>query len=141
MNGTSAAKIRSLERRRQAIELRREGRTYREIAEVMGISRARANKIVTEELEQIAKELLDEAKQFRALELERLEVVNQRLWAYVHAGSLDAIDRFLRLSARRSALLGLDSPTKVAPVTPNGDEEYTAGGGLSGLLAQLRGAE
>ncbi len=34
--------------------------------------------------------------------------------------NMDAIDRYVRISARRSAMLGLDSPTKIANTTPDG---------------------
>lgn len=35
---------------------------------------------------------------------------------------LAAIDRLLKIQERRSKLLGLDKPTKVAPTNPNGDK-------------------
>ena len=46
-------------------------------------------------------------------ELEKLTLVERRLWPGVMAADPEMVALWLRLSERRSKLLGLDSPTKV----------------------------
>lgn len=130
-----AKRLVATERRREAVTLRRTGLTYDLIGQAMGITRQTAHKLVMAELRQIAAETAAEADALRALEVERLDRLLQGLWARAQQGDLDAVDRALKISARRAALLGLDRPTKVAPTTPDGSEPYE-GGGLAALLQQ-----
>jgi hypothetical protein len=48
----------------------------------------------------------------RTLEVQRLNAAQVGIWNQVLAGNLTAIDVFLRLSKRRSQLLGLDMPAR-----------------------------
>lgn len=134
-NSKGATRLVATERRREAVTLRRTGLTYDLIGQAMGITRQTAHKLVMAELRQIAAETAAEADALRALEVERLDRLLQGLWARAQQGDLDAVDRALKISARRAALLGLDRPTKVAPTTPDGSEPYE-GGGLAALLQQ-----
>lgn len=134
-NATSPAKITAAERRQQATALRLKGYTYAEIGAQMNIGRAQACKLVTAEMARTAAEAQGTTDALRALELDRLDAAQVAIWARAMNGELDAIDRVLKISARRSALLGLDRPVKVAPTTPNGDEPYE-GGGLAALLKE-----
>lgn len=134
-NSKGATRLVATERRREAVTLRRTGLTYDLIGQAMGITRQTAHKLVMAELRQIAAETAAEADALRALEVERLDRLLQGLWARAQQGDLDAVDRALKIAARRAALLGLDRPTKVAPTTPDGSEPYE-GGGLAALLQQ-----
>ncbi|MBL8353179.1 MAG: hypothetical protein JNL87_23035 [Burkholderiaceae bacterium] len=49
----------------------------------------------------------------KALELARLDVATRAIMADVEAGDHNAIDRLLKIQARRSKYLGLDSPVQV----------------------------
>ena len=54
---------------------------------------------------------VDEATELRALELERLDGMTSGLWPQVQQGRPPAVMAAVRVSERRSRLLGLDEPT------------------------------
>lgn len=132
-NTTAPAKIAAAARRREAVELRLHGLTFELIGRALGVSRQHAHRLVADEIAATNAEARETAEELRALESERLDALQVAIWPRVMKGELDAIDRFLKISARRCALLGLDRPVKVAPTTPDGDGEFT-GGGLAALL-------
>lgn len=123
----------TLDREARAIELRRNGATYPQIAERLSISEAGARKIVKRVLDRMVTEAVPDV---RKLELDRLDqlhvqalLVLQREHVVVSGGkavldqagrpirddgpTLAAIDRLLKVQERRARLLGLDAPTKV----------------------------
>lgn len=114
--------ITATERQRQALELRKAGVSYAVIAEKLGYrSGSGAHAAVGVALK---KTLQEPANDLRTLELERLDILQLAIWQQVRQGHLGAIDRYLKIAERRSKLLGLDAPTKVAPTNPEGDESY-----------------
>ena len=137
-NATSAAKINVAMRRREAIKLRLAGMTFDEIGARLTCSAPYAYRMVSAELERMAAEAHENTAALRELEAARLDAVQEAIWAKAAAGDLDAVDRFVRISARRAALLGLDRPTKIAPTSPDGSAPYE-GGGLAALLASVAG--
>jgi hypothetical protein len=104
--------IAAAERQRNALELRMAGATFQYIADALGYgNRSSATDAITRALRDTTpKELTDEV---RRMENERLD----RLWGsmYVKAlkGDCLAVDRCLRIMARRAALNGLDAPVRV----------------------------
>jgi hypothetical protein len=57
------------------------------------------------------------------LELDRLEAALKALWPGVQDSNLLAIDRFLKISERKSKILGLDSPDIKMMLTLGGSEQ------------------
>ena len=108
----SARRLAAREREIKALELRKAGATYVQIAEALGISRAGAHKVVLRALARLEKEAGEEAEHLRRLEIERLDAMLLAIWPHVKKGSLGAIDRAIRIMERRAKLLGLDAPTK-----------------------------
>jgi hypothetical protein len=53
------------------------------------------------------------AEELRAIENERLDVAEAAIWEAVKDGDLKAIAMFLRISARRSRMNGMDAPVRV----------------------------
>ncbi len=109
---TSATRIQAAERRTQAMALRVEGRTFAEIGKALGCSEQRAHAIVTEELARLNARRAEQAGELTRLECERLDKLTAVLWPAATAGNVDAIDRLLKIMARRARLLGLDAPTQ-----------------------------
>lgn len=132
-NATSAAKINVAIRRREALKLRLAGMTFDEMGARLNCSAPYAYRMVIAELESVADDAKENTAPLRELEARRLDAVQEAIWAKVAGGDLDAVDRFVRISARRAALLGLDRPTKIAPTSPDGSAPYE-GGGLAALL-------
>jgi len=93
----------------EALKLRSEGLTYRQIAELLGINTSTAYRRVENALRAIP---ADGVEEMRQLEGERLDKLHAALWDRALEGDLPAIDRLLTISARRSKLFGLDSPTR-----------------------------
>lgn len=111
---TAQRRIEAKERALKALELRKKGMRYEQIAQQLGYTnRGSAHKAVMKELKLLAKECLEEAAQVRDLELQRLDALYLKAWEAVEEGDLPAIDRCLRIMERRAKLLGLDAAEKV----------------------------
>ena len=111
---TAQRRIEAKERALKALELRKKGVRYEQIAQQLGYSnRGNAHKAVMKELELLAKECLEEAAQVRDLELQRLDDLFLAAWKAIADGSESAIDRALRVSESRRKLMGLDAAQKV----------------------------
>lgn len=110
---TDKAAIALAERRKEALDYRRQGYTFAQIAEAMEISTTTAWSYVTEEIKAIPQE---EADEVRKMELDRLDVMQQQLFPLLfEAPDSGIIDGILRIMDRRARYLGLyrddSSPT------------------------------
>lgn len=97
-------------RRMQATSLRLAGVTYEQIGERLGISASGAQHLVETNLHRANQREVDA---LRAIENQRLDKAMSAIWSDVLSGDIKAIDTFLRISARRSKLNGLDAPQKL----------------------------
>ena len=117
----AAAKTIALtERQQTALSLRKSGATYRAIASHISLlpgnekySEGLAHADVTACLKALVSQTSLDTEEYRSLELERLDTAQLAIAKKVQAGDLQAIDRWLRISERRSALLGLDAPVRL----------------------------
>ncbi len=103
-------------RRAEVVRLRINGYVYRDIAKELGINEATAYgdySAVMERTRAVANATADDE---RRVSLGRIERAMRVLMPMVDAGDLDAMDRLDRLEKRRSALLGLDAPSKIEGV-------------------------
>lgn len=100
-----ADRVTLAERRARAINLRRGGASYRDIARQLGVSTTRAWELVGDALGAVEVDAVDRLRQ---IESERLDAAQMALWPRVATGDPRAVDAFVRLSARRARLLGLD---------------------------------
>lgn len=112
MSRTGSRRVQAAERRVQALALRREGATFTEIGEALGINRSAAHKAVSRALDELAQLAEGEVVSLRALELDRLDALQRSVWTQAMDGALPAVDRVLKIMERRSKLLGLDAPIK-----------------------------
>ena len=109
--GNVDRKVAANDKQRQALEMRKAGATYDDIARALGYSQpAVAHKAVKTALKF---SLRDVAEDVRDIELHRLDQALLAIWPGVRSGDLKSIDRFLRIMERRARFLGLDVPTKV----------------------------
>lgn len=108
---TQPRKVKSVERRAEAIRLRIAGRTYADIGAALGISGQSAYDHVKLGLEQTAKEMGESADVVREQELQRLDRALQLVMERIEKGDMSATDRLVKLQERRAKLLGLDRPT------------------------------
>ena len=97
-------------RQAEALTLRATGMTYERISQELDY---RAPSSAFRAVESAVKKTLQEpADELRTLELARLDSLQSGLWDKAMGGNLKAVDRVLRIMARRAALLGLDAPIK-----------------------------
>lgn len=122
-NATSPRSLVALQRQQQAVELRRSGRSYREIAHAVGISVASAHRLVGTAIAEARTTVREDVVELRALELSRLDGLMVALWPKARRGELSAVDRVLKIMERRAKLLGLDAPVKLARTNAAGDED------------------
>lgn len=105
-----APKPEVLQKETQVVALRREGRTWDQIAQIVGYKdpsgahsaymRASA-RVVAEDVEAI-----------RQIETERLDMLQSAYWTQAMSGDVPSGLQVLRIMERRSKLLGLDQPVR-----------------------------
>lgn len=101
----------SLEKERKAIELRRAGYTYDEIAQAIGYAdHTGARDAVTRAIRRATNEA--GVGELRQQELDRLDRLQRSVWTNAIQGDLQAVATVLRIIDRRAKLLGLDAPVK-----------------------------
>lgn len=94
----------------EAISLRTQGLTYREIAERMGCDTSTAWRRCQRALQAAP---VEAATEHRSLELLRLEALHAAFWPKALEGSIQAAKLILATMERRAKLLGLDRPTEI----------------------------
>lgn len=117
---TSNRAIALAERREQALRLRKNGVTYRAIADLISkkfdlpkYSAACAFRDIGHLLEQSRQQTYLEAELHRQLELERLDMATMAIASQVQQGHLGAVARWICISESRRKLLGLDAPVRL----------------------------
>ena len=106
-------RFKALERRQQALELRKNGYDYKTIGKTLGVSAKTAFTYVQKCLEEIRENTRETAEDVLELELKRLDVAQAALMPKVQAGDTRAIDTLMRVQERRAKYLGLDAANKL----------------------------
>jgi orotate phosphoribosyltransferase-like protein len=120
------------ERAVRAYELRASGTSWWDIAEELGISEGQAANLVAHKIAAAAR-LVDEGykRTLLAMEIERLDRLQQTLWDRALGGELRAVDQILRIITTRAKILGLENAvtnnvTNNTVVVAGNSEEYIA---------------
>jgi hypothetical protein len=108
------------ERRLMAFELRKQGFSYREIGATLGVSGKTAHGDVQQVLTELQALALSSAAEYVQIECERLDAAVQALAPLLDSGDPQIVNAWIKLSESRRKLLGLDAPTKIAPVNADG---------------------
>jgi len=113
----------SYQQQAEAFKLRKEGKTYQEIADRIGSSPQDAQKMVRNQLSSLSLDEYQDRELARRMQLERLDALMAAVWPsatrtptedYPDLGpDLEASRTALRILERQSKLLGLDSPAKI----------------------------
>lgn len=105
-------KIATVEKDKQAVELRKAGLSYTEIATRLGYKSAgSAWQRVQRALDQTLREAGTE--QIRDFEGDRLDRLQAAVWGRAVQGDIPAVNAVLRIMERRARLFGLDAPVVV----------------------------
>ena len=114
----AAAEAEAMLKRGEALKLRREGKTYQQIADLIGYS---GKSMAYREVQAALHETIREAgPEVRELEVQRLDLLVEKLLPYALGSaeeqegvpSLHTVDRLLKVMERRAKLLGLDAPVR-----------------------------
>lgn len=120
---SSEKRIAATERQRQAVELRKAGVGFEEIAQRLGYGGpSGAYNAVKAALRKTIQQPADE---LRALELARLDALLLGIWADARKGNVLKIDRVLKIMAKRAEYLGLDAPKRYKDETDRRKEAET----------------
>lgn len=126
-NAPGARTARKVEAQAKALELRRAGRSYSEIAAALGASKGFAHKLVHQGLADAREAIAGSADALRAEEASRLDALLTATWPDARRGNLSAVDRVLKIMERRAKLLGLDAPERREIGGPHGAPIPVAG--------------
>lgn len=127
-NATSPRAIAVAEKRAEALEYRKQGYSYAQIAEAMDVSRTHAFQLVDAAIKEIVRE---PGEMVQDLELARLDDLTVAVMKSALAGDVMALDRVLKIAERRAAMLGIDAPTR---------SELTGKGG-GAMVVQINGTD
>ena len=105
-----------------ALELRKAGYSYRQIAEWLNppCSVKHAFFLVAEACREQSEEIRELVADVRVMELERLDEMSIKPFEAAKAGDTRAIDAMLKIMERRALILGSDAPTRQEHSGPNG---------------------
>lgn len=115
--GKPAEKGKILDRQNQALDLRKQGFSYRAIGSKLGMSQMQAFRDIQDELKRLAMLNLNAADELRQLELERLDRVIESMDHWMQAGNTQAAITILKAMDTRAKLLGLYAPEKIREIT------------------------
>lgn len=108
----SPEKLKKAELQEAALELRRKGYSYREIARELKVHVKVAHKVVTDAFKEQLAKMGETSEMLVKLQMERLEAMWQGLSTNAEGGNARAIEVALRLLERQAKLCGLDAPVK-----------------------------
>lgn len=107
---TTPEAIASWERAHKAVQLRRQGLMWDDIAGQLGYaSRSSAYEAARRFMRDYPRE---DAEALRDMETDRIDQVQTSLWPRVLSGDPRAVEVWTKLSERRSKLMGLDKPER-----------------------------
>ena len=102
--------IQALDKQKKALELRKAGVSYVDIANTLGYKTSSgAHNAVKKMLRRTVQEVADDV---RRLEVARLDALILAIWSDAAKGDDSKIDRVLKIMQRRADLLGLDAPKR-----------------------------
>jgi hypothetical protein len=104
----SATRIKAALRMQPILELRAGGMKVPDIADKLRIPVGKVYKLIDREFTRFKKLKFETTEQVVRLELERLRIAHEKIWAKVKQGDDRAIHTMLSLMERRARLLGLD---------------------------------
>lgn len=110
---TAAEETEREQRRAKCVDMRIKGNTFQAIADALGYAnRDAAWRDWRRALELARAEANMELSEARAFELARLDAIDRIAWVQADGGELKALEVLLKVSDRRSKMLGLDQPVK-----------------------------
>lgn len=110
-SATSATAFKRAEDGKRILDLRKQGKTVREIADEVGRSKSEVGRMLQEALKAVEADQ-ETKKELRALQLERLDLWLAGIWKKTKKGNEKAIQTALRIEERRAKMVGTDAPVE-----------------------------
>lgn len=98
--------------RAKALRLRRQGLDIDAIAHHIGCARSTVSGYLTQALDELAADGIEDAEAVRRLELSRLDGLQHAVYKDAMGGDPKSVEAVLKIMDRRSKLLGLDKTAK-----------------------------
>lgn len=111
----SAKRAKAREREARALELRKRGWTVDEIARELGVSHPAVSRILRRAMARLDEEIRENAREYIALQIARLEALYSRLQDRVDNGSLPAIRTAAEIVRDIAELLGAGREAPAGP--------------------------
>jgi hypothetical protein len=108
----AAQAARGLETEDKAMELRKRGASYTQIAAQLGMTKQGVHEAVQRALAKHRASLAESAVDVIEMEAQRLDEMFSVAYSQAKVGNFGAIDRCLSIMSRRAKLLGLDAPDR-----------------------------
>lgn len=112
LSKTSPKKVSKQEKQASALELRKAGYSMQKIADYLQCSKTYAHKLVSESLQELAKQSERAVEELRALENDRLDALWEQAYGRAMTGDMFAINTCIKISDRKAKLNGLDGTQK-----------------------------
>lgn len=116
----AAIAARAEELRAKVWALRLQGHAVRAIAQQLGCGVATAMRAINSTLDELQAARHEAAREAIALGLERLDSALVAVTPLVQQGDLEAVDRLVKIEARRAKMLGVDAPDRTEVSGPEG---------------------
>lgn len=115
---TKPADFRAAERAAQALDLRLQGSSYREIGRRINVCPATAYNYVASALAEVRGACTEKAEELREVEIQKLDKLEAKLWASLErptspAESARVASAVVKVAESRRRLLGLDAPQRI----------------------------
>ena len=126
LSKNAPARVRRFKRQEEALKLRIEGKTYREIGTALGVHRTTAIRLVSSALASVGLEIASNREELRNLQAARLESLVAALWPKVQSGDVKAVNVMVNVLNRYARLFGLDAPKTIEATVRNDGLDLSA---------------
>jgi hypothetical protein len=130
-------KAQKAERIQRAFELRKAGKTLRQIAEMLGYSHEMVRKDITNVITTLQQDSKDIAQELMTIELARLDDMQFSVWPEARKGDRKSIETVLKIMERRAKILGLDVQRTVNVTLTKSELERMSDDDINYLIEQL----
>ena len=113
MSTNSPVRVKKIKRQAQALRLRIDGKTYKEIGESLGVHKTTALRLVSSALAEMGVEIAKDREQLRHLLGARLESLIGTFMPKAELGDARAAAVVVSVLSRLARLYGLDEPTRL----------------------------
>ena len=91
----------------KALQMRLDGKDYREIAKKLGVTPSTANRYVTDAIKEYNKKITEQVEILRELELKRLDKALETVMRALKSGKYHAVDQLIALQKQKERFIDI----------------------------------